>query len=418
PDGRIVAANVRLGAMLKTAPATLVGRSIADWVVSKDRAELLEHVGGVLRAGGTTEIECTFERADGEARSVHARIGAMNAAELEDTVLMQLEDVTSWKRAEAERAELTLQLAQAQRLDSIGQLAGGVAHDFNNVLQAISISLELLGRPECSEERRASVLLSARGATERAAGLVRQLLAFSRRDPGEQRVFDVRELVTSTVAMLERLFPANITLTTRLDERPCLIRADWSQLDQLVLNLCLNGRDSIEGDGNVEVSVTMIEERSKVRLEVRDDGAGIPEGLRDRVFEPFFTTKEPGKGTGLGLSVVYGIVQRHLGTIRIAGEAPHGTRVTIDLPAAQAGAEVEPTGAKIQSAVGGSEWILLAEDDLHVREVVAGTLRDAGYRVHVAVDGASAVELFEAAAVTPDAVILDIVMPRMGGREV
>ncbi len=424
PDGTISEANVRVGSILQEDAASLVGRSIGEFAVSEDRAKLMRRVrdyAASADAESTSEIECSFRRADGDNRLLRARLGrAPHVGKTADSFVMQVEDVTSWRRAEAERAALALQLAQAQRLDSIGQLAGGVAHDFNNVLQAIGASLELLALPERSPAQREALLTTASNAVDRAASLVRQLLDFSRRDPGEHRVFDLRDLVSSTLGMLTRLLPANVRVTTRFEARPCLVSADWTQMDQLVLNLCLNARDAIDGPGNIEVSLECVgRESSAIRLEVVDDGAGIPEGIRDRVFEPFFTTKEPGKGTGLGLSVVYGIVQRHRGKISISSARPGGTgtRVSIELPAAEAVAAVAPVTAKAPAATGGHEKILLAEDDPHVREAMSGLLREAGYRVLVAHDGLEAVELFEAEKGSLDGVVLDVVMPRMGGRE-
>ena len=330
-------------------------------------------------------------------------------------------DVTSQKRLEAE-------LAQVQKMESVGRLAGGVAHDFNNLLTVIfsqaAILEETVSDPEAREEIRQIQL-----AAERAAALTQQLLAFARRQMYEPRVVDLNVLVESTQRLLARLIGENIELATERSPRPATVRADPGSMEQVLLNLAVNARDAMPRGGRLTIAVgeTTVDRSAgdappeasdgpHVVITVADTGTGIAAEHLPHVFEPFFTTKPLGQGTGLGLSTVYGIVRQAGGHIRLATEIDRGTEVAVYLPRV-----VEPaaTHAPAATAVspGGGETVLLVEDDHSVRNVAARVLALAGYRVLQAVDGAHALEVFDSAADSIALVVTDVVMPRIGGPE-
>ncbi len=325
----------------------------------------------------------------------------------------------SYIRDVTEEQLLQAQLLQAQKMESVGRLAGGVAHDFNNILQAIlahaDVALAGLGTGSPPEEH----LREIRTAAERGANLTRQLLAFSRREEIHPKILDLNELTAGMLKMLRRVIGEHIEIAFQPGVEPLVVEADPGQLEQVLLNLAVNARDAMP-DGGRLVIATSIEPPStaggprRAVLRVTDTGCGMDEATRQRIFEPFFTTKERGQGTGLGLATVYGIVKRHHGSIDVESEPGRGTTFTVRLPAAAATAETAPAETSAETT-GGNEVILVAEDDPVVRRVLVGALEDAGYTVLEAEDGAQAVELFRAHAEKVSLALLDALMPRMDG---
>jgi two-component system, cell cycle sensor histidine kinase and response regulator CckA len=321
-----------------------------------------------------------------------------------------LRDLTVRKRLEAE-------LLQAQKLEAVGTLAAGVAHDFNNLLMGImscmSIALSRIPREVGGRE----FLEEAKGAAERGTRLTRQLLAFSRRTPTDARPMMINDVVLGTELMLRRLVTEEIELVVELDESGGPIRGDVGQLEQILVNLVVNARDAIDGAGRITIR-TSGEDRlpakpgAYVCLTVSDTGSGMDASTRAHVFEPFFTTKGPDRGTGLGLSTVYGIVDRHLGSIEIDSEIGRGTSIRIYFPRH----EVEPPSAApiAPEAVPGRERILVVEDDRLVRVGIVHFLESLGYRVAQASTGAQALAQIQADG-GPDLLMTDLVMPDMGG---
>jgi len=329
-----------------------------------------------------------------------------------------------------ERRSLEEQLHQAQKMEAIGHLAGGVAHDFNNILQAIvaysSILLESL--PEHDEKREFADEIS-RGA-QRASALTRQLLAFSRRQILEMQDLDMNAVVRGLVTMIRRLIGADIDVKVREGRNLGIVHADRGQMEQVLLNLCVNARDAMPEGGVLTIEtehVVMDQEYCKahgwaspgryVLLGVSDTGCGMDAETQERIFEPFFTTKELGKGTGLGLATVYGIVRQHQGMVQVYSEFGKGTRFSVYLPSIEPSelyAETEP----VERARGGTETILVAEDDPTVRKLAARILENAGYTVLPAGDGREAIEIFNGRKDPVDLIILDVVMPKMGGKPV
>jgi PAS domain S-box-containing protein len=326
-----------------------------------------------------------------------------------------------------ERRHLEEQLRLAQRMEAVGQLAGGVAHDFNNLLAAMKgvIDLALLDQPP--ESALAGEFRELDQLVRRAADLTRQLLTFGRRQALEVRVVDVNALLGDVVKLLGRLIGEDVRLTVRLTADRPTVQADPGQLEQVVMNLCVNARDAMPRGGELTLlteSVTVDEEfcvthpwarpGEYVRLTVSDTGMGMDAETRARIFEPFFTTKELGRGTGLGLAVVYGIVKQHEGLIHVYSEPGHGTTFRVYLPLHGGPAEPAPQGAA-EELPRGTELVLLTEDDDALRSTGQRLLERLGYHVLVAHNGREALDVLERGGRPPDLVILDAVMPVMGG---
>jgi signal transduction histidine kinase/ActR/RegA family two-component response regulator len=320
------------------------------------------------------------------------------------------------------------QLRQALKMEAVGQLAGGVAHDFNNLLTIIAGRAHvLLGEPLAADPttRRHIELISK--TAERAGGLTRQLLAFSRKQVLQPRVIELVALIEDLAPMLERLVGEHIALRTALDERVGRIRADPSQMEQVLLNLAVNARDAMARGGTLTIELTpatLPDERGEgsptragISLVVRDTGVGIPPEVQPHLFEPFFTTKAPGKGTGLGLATVYGIVTQSGGSIRIASEPGLGTSVMIWLPCTADEAEPAGAGGREAGEARGRETILLVEDEDDIRDLVAETLLGRGYTVIQARDGADALRVVGESNRPIDLVLTDVVMPNLSGRD-
>ena len=342
-----------------------------------------------------------------------------------------IESVRNVSRKQAEEAlrKKEEEFRQSQKLEAVGSLAGGIAHEFNNLLQAIQAFTAFAIKGLAPEEQRYQDLQEVLQASARAATLTRQLLGFSRRQQFQPIDIEPNEILVSLEKMLRPLIGENIDLQLILGNRLGRWHADPTMIQQVVMNLCINARDAMPGGGRLliqtEAAVLDAEDcRSNVnsrpgryvRVTVSDTGAGMPPDVLGRIFEPFFTTKEIGKGTGLGLSMVYGVVQQHGGMIHVRSEPGQGSTFEIYLPAVEAAAEA--TVAAPPSAVrGGSETILMAEDDPLVRAALVRVLAEAGYRVLAAADGEEAVKVFAANSAAIGLVLLDMMMPKMGGRE-
>jgi nitrogen-specific signal transduction histidine kinase len=334
------------------------------------------------------------------------------------------------KRDVTNEMRLERQLIQAQKMEAVGRLAGGVAHDFNNLLGVITGYGELLRRKlRKNDPRRAKIDLILKAA-ERAAGLTRQLLAFSRQQVLQPKIVDLNGLVSDMEKMLRRLIGEDVTLETSLDPDLGRVKADPGQIEQVLMNLAVNARDAMPDGGRLTIETRNIDlgpddaaRRPPTRagpyvlLAATDSGTGMDAETQSHLFEPFFTTKEMGKGTGLGLSTAYGIVKQSEGYIWCYSEVGVGTTFKVYLPrvdeGAAAGVLVDPPPDPRR----GHEIVLLVEDDDKVREVVSLALRDAGYTVLEARGGAAALALSGSRPEPIHLVITDLVMPGMSGRE-
>ena len=349
----------------------------------------------------------------------------------DDKRLLQLSSqvfANALSRVESDRNEARLQdqLRQTQKLDVVGQLAGGIAHDFNNLLVSITLWSELARRNlERSPADAREAVEEISRAAERAATLTQQLLTFSRQRPAHVRPLSLEALVGDMFKLLRRLVRESIRIELALPPLGVEVEGDPAQLEQVLLNLCVNASDAMPDGGTLTIAARVAEllPRAEVPawvrpgphvvLEVADTGVGIPRELVERIFEPFFTTKPPGKGTGLGLSTVYGIVRQHRGQVRVQSQPGVGTRFEVWLPRATGPAEAAQVAPQVR-APGGTETVLLAEDDPLVRSAITEVLTRAGYRVLAAADGTRALELFDHDASVAIAVV-DAVMPGKSG---
>jgi len=327
-------------------------------------------------------------------------------------------------------ARLAEQLRQSQKMEAIGRLAGGVAHDFNNLLTVIGGYASLLAESQAPGDPNAELASEIRQASDRAADLTRQLLAFSRRQMLHLHVLDVNTVVTRLERMLRRVLGADIALETRLAPELGAIKADAGQLEQVVLNLVLNARDAMPDGGRLAIETgevvlsdgyaalhADVTPGRYVMLSVSDTGSGMSEEIRQRVFEPFFTTKELGKGTGLGLATVYGIVRQTGGHIVCRSEPGRGSEFQVYLPRVESAEPITAPLSPESRECAGDETVLLVEDDAMVRGFATRALERLGYEVLPAAHGEAALAVCAARARPVDIVVTDIVMPTMGGRE-
>ena len=329
-----------------------------------------------------------------------------------------------------QRRKLEEQLRMAQKMEAIGQLAGGVAHDFNNLLTVIHGNSETLlaaSAGNAASQQNAEAVLKA---ADRAAAITRQLLAFSRRQVLQPKVIELGGAVSETANLLRRLLGPAVKLELQLPAHSAHVRADGSQLEQVVLNLVVNARDAMPQGGTVTVSIDRVRAGSSslrrfpqmrdadyARLTVTDTGTGMDAATRARIFEPFFTTKELGKGTGLGLATVYGIVKQSEGWIWVDSAPGMGTTFEVYLPEVPAPHETEPIPAQRSASLRGTETLLLVDDEEDILELTAGYLGEMGYQVISALSGEDALEKIGGHAGKIDALITDALMPGMPGTQ-
>jgi PAS domain S-box-containing protein len=400
----------------------VIGRSASDldlWGSAAAQDSFLETVG---RERSLRDQEIQVVDKEGVTRTYQISAEIINL-QGEECILSLTNDIT-------EHRALEEQLRQAQRMESIGQLAGGVAHDFNNLLTAITgyseISLRRLGIHHPVSKN----IEQIRKAGTRAASLTRQLFAFSRRQMLQPRLLDLNALVSDMNSMLQRLIGEDIDLITILKSDLGQIKADPGQIEQVVMNLVVNARDAMPRGGMITIETTNVDldrfySRSHVSavpgpcvlLAITDTGAGIDAATQKRIFEPFFTTKEIGKGTGLGLSTVYGIVKQSDGYIWVYSEVGKGTTFKVYLPRVDESEEAEPIGALQPEALSGRETVLIVEDEDQLRDLAQQILEENGYSVFTAANGADGLRVCEEFRGRFDLVITDVVMPLMSGTE-
>jgi signal transduction histidine kinase/ActR/RegA family two-component response regulator len=409
-----------LGAARDGAPflALVPSERVPEW-----ESQLPELLGGRELA-----FESSYVPPGGDALA-HFDVSARPIREDETLVgaVVVCRDVTARRALEA-------RLQQTQRLDTVGRLAGGIAHDFNNLLTAILGSVSMARETIPLGHEAQSDLADVQLAAERAAQLTRQLLAFARRHPVTQEAIDLNERVNLMERMLSRLVGPSVQLRTRLAEGLWAVRADPSQLEQVIVNLVVNARDAMPGGGSLSIRTEnrRIEDHDQpeffpravppgdyVEIVVRDTGTGMDASTLAHAFEPFFTTKPVGQGTGLGLAMCYGIIRQQNGVIWIESEPGRGSTVHIMFPRWHGDVEsrAEPVVLAPTPARLGNETILVVEDEPQVRAVASRTLRGAGYRVLEATNGRDGLQVARRERETIDLVLTDIVMPEMGGRE-
>ncbi|MBF0396364.1 MAG: response regulator [Desulfobacterales bacterium] len=331
-----------------------------------------------------------------------------------------------------DKIQLEIQLRQAQKMEAVGQLAGGVAHDFNNLLQVIIGYTEMILDEAIPKSNFIKYANSIKKASRRATDLIRQLLLFSRKQAMQPKLINLNELIGNVMTMISRMIGENITLECHPGSNLYSILADPGQIEQILINMCLNSRDAMPDGGCIRIiteNISLFSDYCQehpwakpgnyVLMTVYDNGCGIPREIQDHVFEPFFTTKEVGKGTGLGLAAVYGIVKSHAGLIHLYSEEGYGTLFKIYLPSAEnktISEDNEETKTKPRSGLG--EMILIAEDEEEVRKLTVSILENAGYRIISAQDGEEAIKLFEKYQKEIKLALLDVVMPKLSGQKV
>jgi two-component system cell cycle sensor histidine kinase/response regulator CckA len=412
--------------------AQMLGRTDLEIVPGDDGARLTRLKHQVLESGQTLRVEVPLTSLAGTLEHFEGSyIPRFDAAGRVDGVIGYFRNVTARKQAEAEMDALQVQLQQARKLEAVGRLAGGVAHDFNNALQAILLNTEMALVEAPEESALAENLVEIRSAGRRSAALTAQLLAFARKQTVSPAQLSLNDAVTGMLTMLRRLIGEDVALHWTPGADLWSVWMDPSQFDQILANLAVNARDAIDGVGNLTLetaNVTLDEDYCAahvymvpgeyVLLTVSDDGCGMDRHTLAHAFEPFFTTKELGAGTGLGLATVYGIVKQNDGFINVYSEPAHGTTFRIYLPRRHSATpgEVTPPGQGAPPR-GGSETLLLVEDDPTVLRAAEAILVRLGYAVLAADGPDEALRVAQAHAGPIDLVVTDVVMPEMNGRQ-
>jgi PAS domain S-box-containing protein len=428
--GRLTLWNQKLEAATGLGPQDLKGKPLLALITEEDR----DAMSAALTSGleeRTFEVESRLRGADGAVTAYQWTGAALADGRGQVSGLTGVgRDVTERKRADEVLRQRENEMRQLQKIEAIGRLAGGVAHDFNNVLTVVIGRCQLLLNRFSPEDAVYPSLEEIESTAQRAANLTRQLLAFSRNQPSARQPLDLNATVTAVSDMLGRLIGENIELDVTLDEKLGLVMADPGQIEQIIVNFAVNARDAMPTGGRLHIRTCNTELGAAfvalhpaatlgphVRLDVRDTGVGMDEATRQRVFEPFFTTKPPEKGCGLGLSTVYGIVKQHGGCVDVESERGRGTKFSVYLPRIIAATDASPGAASRGPLPGGKETILLVEDEPAVRALVREIVSRLGYRVLVARGGAEALATNERFVEPIDLLLTDVIMPGMDGRE-
>lgn len=415
-EGRFTLVNDAAACFYGTTVAELLGKRDVDFNGHADEVEQFRRTDELVL---TTLREHVVEaeqvtNADGETRWLHKIKRPIVEPDGRATMLLGVAtDITESRRAAAEKERLAASLRQVQKLESLGLLAGGVAHDLNNIMTPVLITASMLiedhpvGTP--LHEDISSILAAAESSRE----LTGQLLAFGRKQVLSLTTVDLNDVIKKAIRMIGRLVPAAVKVVTRLSDDRALVRADANQLNQVIVNLIMNACDAMPDGGRITIGTALAE--SMVELTVEDSGTGMDATTLSQIFDPFFTTKELGRGTGLGLATVHGIVEQHRGKIRVESHLGRGTRFSIELPRRDRITEPVPIVIGPQLGAPGNRTILLVEDESPIRRLVNRVLSKEGYEILSAEHADEALELVRGTERKIDLLLTDIVLPGLSG---
>ncbi|UCG16128.1 MAG: PAS domain S-box protein [Phycisphaerales bacterium] len=428
-DGQVVFPYISpgLGEMIGVEPAEVAAdpQRALQWVHPDDRATVVRALAASVQTLHRVDMEYRLVTRTGDVKWVRdlARLQRRDDGNvIRDGVVL---DVSQRKHMEQQTAALEEQLHQAQKMEALGQLAAGVAHDFSNLLTIVLGGAEQLRRKLGTAHAGQEALTLIEHAAEEARGVTRSLLSFSRRVPSEKRPLDLARFVDESSRFMRRILPASIELSVEAAfDDPLWVLADSSQLHLVILNLAINARDAMPDGGKLDVLVSGAppmpmdgkgeSARPAARLVVRDTGSGMSTEVARRVFEPFFTTKPRGAGTGLGLAIVLSIINEHEGTIEVESSPGAGATFTITLPCVPPDSKPEAAAPAVEPR-GRGQAILLAEDNRYIRKIITSTLQSFNYRVVQAADGVSAMDLYREHQAEIRLLILDLDLPKRGG---
>jgi two-component system cell cycle sensor histidine kinase/response regulator CckA len=417
-EGKFVEANATLGAFLGAEPSALIGKNLTGYLIDSEKADVGEKLAAALR--GTVPGPIALRLPGGKSASL------VLTRDSDDGLILHFIDTTDQKKIEA-------QFTQSQKMQAVGQLAGGVAHDFNNLLTAMIGFCDLLLQQHGPGDRSFPDIMQIKQNANRAANLVRQLLAFSRQQTLQPRVLNITDALADLSHLLRRLIGENIALNVVHGRDLGLIKVDQGQLEQVIINLAVNARDAMSGGGTLTIKTENVELAEPIRrgdelmpagkyvvIGVGDTGCGIPKENLERIFEPFFSTKEVGAGTGLGLSTVYGIVKQTGGFVLVDSEVGKGSTFSIYLPRHEGEEGAGTSIARADEAatpkdLTGAGTVLLVEDEDPVRLFSSRALKNKGYKVIEAESAERALDILHDLAEKIDLVITDVVMPKMDG---